>query len=73
MKKLFDEQKVSLYKIQNDLGLDIKRLYRYADGTCNIKKMPTKLILDLAYYFKIEPNRLYKLMLDYQQQKEVRK
>ena len=48
MQKLFQEQKVSLYQIQKDLGLDIKRLYRYANGTCKVKSMPIELLKQLS-------------------------
>ena len=65
MKKLFEEQNVSLYKIQKDIKLSSMRLYRYATKEIDIEKMPTKLVLDLAYYFKIEPNLLFKKMIDY--------
>lgn len=69
MKKLFKEQSVSLYQIQKDLNLDIKRLYRYADGTCKISSMPTKLILDLSYYLKIGANELFNKMIEYEKEK----
>lgn len=68
MKKLFKEQKVSLYQIQKDLNLDIKRLYRYADGTCSIKNMPSELVIELAVYFKLHPKDLYKKIEEYQKE-----
>lgn len=71
MQKLFKEQKVSLYKIQKDLGLEIKRLYRYADGTCKIKSMPTELLVKLADYFKIKPQYLYQRMIQYEKEKKL--
>lgn len=69
MKKLYEEQTISLYKIQNDLKLNNMRLYRYADGTIPISKMPIELILKLANYLKIEPNILLDKMLEYQEKK----
>lgn len=66
MIKLFEEQKVSLYKVQKDLGLGIYTLYRYARNQRKIENMPSKMVCDLAYYFKIEVNTLYKKMLEYQ-------
>lgn len=69
MKKLFKEQSVSLYQIQKDLNLELKRLYRYADGTCKISSMPTQLILDLSVYFKIHPENLYNKMIEYEREK----
>lgn len=71
MQKLFKEQKVSLYKIQKDLGLEIKRLYRYADGTCKIKSMPMDLLVKLAEYFKIKPQYLYEKMIQYEKEKKI--
>ena len=70
MKKLFEEQRVSIYKVQQDLGLDHARLYRYVSGTTKIENMPTKLILDLANYFKIEPNQLFKEMKEYERKRK---
>lgn len=61
MKKLFKEQNVSLYKVEKDLGYAVNKLYRYK----NPKKMPIKLMLDLAQYFKMTPNELLKKMEDY--------
>lgn len=66
MKKLFEEQKVSIYKIQQDLDLDHARLYRYVEGFAKIDNMPIKLILQLAHYFKKEPNKLFKEMKEYE-------
>ena len=65
MLKLYKDQKVSIYKIQKDLGLDKMRLYRYATGVVDIAHIATKLVLDLAYYLKIEPNKLMRDMIDY--------
>ena len=64
-RKLFENQNVSLYKVAKDLGLEIKRLYRYADKTVDINKMPTELVLDLACYFHIEVNKFYNDMVEY--------
>ena len=71
MQKLFKEQKASLYKIQKDLGLEIKRLYRYADGTCKIESMPTELLVKLAVYFEIRPQYLYEKMIQYEKEKKI--
>ena len=60
MIKLFEEQKHTLYEIQRAIGVPKNTLYRYARGKRNIENMPTKMVCDLAYYFKIEVNTLYK-------------
>lgn len=65
MKKLFKEQKVSLYRVTRDLKLDNMRLYRYADGTCDIKNMPFNLLKLLSVYFNMSTTELYILMVDY--------
>lgn len=64
-KKLYANQKHSIYELQKYLGLDCKRLYRYADKTINIDKMPVNLILQIAQLEKIEPNQLFKEMKEY--------
>lgn len=65
MKKLFKEQKVSLYKVTKDLNLDNMRLYRYADGTCDIKNMPLSLLKLLSVYFNMSMTELYSHMVAY--------
>lgn len=65
MKKLFKEQNVSLYRIAKDLNIPMAKLYRYADKNTDIEKMPTKLVIDLAYYFHIEINKFYNDMINY--------
>ena len=72
MKKLFEGQNVSIYKIQKDLNLGKMRLYRYADGSLDIYKIPAQLILQLSNYFKIEPNILFKEMVDYERKSKRR-
>lgn len=65
MKKLFKEQDITLYQISKDLKIPMAKLYRYADKKTKIEKMPTKLIIDLAYYFHIEVNKFYNMMRNY--------
>lgn len=65
MKKLYEEQKHSLYDIQNKIGVSKITLYNYANKKRNIDKMPTKVILDIAYYEKMEPNELIKKIKEY--------
>jgi ACT domain-containing protein len=65
MKKLFKNQKTSIYKVQKDLGLSANTLYKYSRGQIPIKNMPSQLLIDLAYYFKIEANKLYNDMIDF--------
>jgi hypothetical protein len=66
MKKLFENQNIGIYQIQKDLKLDIKTLYRYADGSCKIDNMSSKLLIKLADYFNVDARQLYKEMKDYE-------
>lgn len=65
MKKLYKDQKHSLYQIQNAIGVSKITLYNYANKKRNIDKMPTKMVLDIAYYEKIEPNELVRRIKEY--------
>lgn len=65
MKKLYKEQKHSLYEIQKEIGVSKITLYNYANKKRKIEKMPIKMILDIAYFEKIEPNELVKRMKEY--------
>ena len=60
MKKLYADQKHSIYELQKILSLDCKRLYRYADRSISIDKMPVNIILGISNIEKIEPNELFK-------------
>ena len=68
--KLYEEQKHSIYEIQKAIGVGKDTLYRYARGTRNVEKMPTKMLLDIAYFEKIEVNKLYEEMKKYKRNKE---
>ena len=69
MKKLYEEQKHSLYKIQKELGLDKMRLYRYATGQFKIESMPSNLLKDIAKIERISVDELYRKMVEYQKGK----
>ena len=66
MKKLFENQNRSINQIQKDLNLGCKTLYRYADGSCKIDNMSSKLLIKLANYFGIDANELYEEMKNYE-------
>lgn len=63
--KLYDEQKHTIYEIQKAIGVGKDTLYRYARGIRKVEKMPTKMLLDIAYFEKIEVNKLYEEMKKY--------
>ena len=65
MKKLYENQKHSIYELQKMLGLDCKRLYRYADKSISIEKMPVNIILGISNIEKLEPNELFEEMKRY--------
>ena len=65
MKRLYKEQKHSLYDIQNRIGVSRITLYNYANKKRSIDNMPTKMILDIAYYEEIDPNELVKRIKEY--------
>lgn len=65
MKKLYKEQKHSLYEIQNAIGVSRITLYNYANKKRKIENMPIQMILDIAHFEKIEPNELMKRIKEY--------
>jgi hypothetical protein len=65
MKKLYEEQKHSIYYLQKELGLAPYSLYYYTTKY-KIENMPLKLVLDIAYIEKVEPNWLLGRMLEYE-------
>ena len=67
--KLYEEQKHTIYEIQNAIGVGKDTLYRYVRGSRNVEKMPTKTLLDIAYFEKIEVNKLYEEMKKYKLKK----
>lgn len=66
MKKLYKEQKHSLYEIQKELKLDKMRLYRYASGQFKIEKMPISLLNSIAEIERINVDELYRKMVECQ-------
>ena len=71
MKKLYEGQKHSLYYLQKKLNLDIKRLYRYADGSISVEKMPMDLMYKIAQIEGINSAELYFKMKEYQKKKST--
>lgn len=71
MIKLYKDQKISIYKIQKELGLPINTpfLYNYAKGKRSIKNMDIDMIIKISYILKEEPNELYKKILEYEESK----
>lgn len=65
MKKLYAEQKNTLYELQKKLQLDSKRLYRFCENYDAIYRMPVSLLEELALAEDIEPMKLWHKMLNY--------
>lgn len=68
--KLFEKQKYTLYELQKKIGLSRNWLYDYAKGRYNVEKMPINVVLKIAQIEGIEPNKLYKMMIDYRDRKD---
>lgn len=75
MIKLYKDQKISIYKIQKELGLPINTpfLYNYAKGKRSIKNMDIDMLIKISYIVKEEPNELYKKILDFEESKKWKK
>lgn len=58
MLKLYKDQKNSLIKLQKLINVGHNTLYRYVNGERKIENMPIKMLLDIAYVEKIEPEKL---------------
>ena len=69
--KLYEKQKHTIYEIQKAIGVGKDTLYRYARGIRKVEKMAPKMLIAIAYYEKIEPNKLYKAMQEYQKNGDI--
>lgn len=70
MIKLFENQKVSIYKVAKDLNINKITLYRYAHGDCKLDNMSALLLIQLSSYFNINVNDLNKQMKEYLKDKQ---
>jgi septum formation topological specificity factor MinE len=71
MIKLFENQNVSIYQVQKELGLGIYTLYRYAKGQRKISNMPSEILHSLSKYFGIDVDTLYTKMKEYEANRGV--
>ena len=67
MIKLFEEQNISTYQLQKELGLGKYTLYRYANGERSVKNMPAKTLYKLSKCLNINIDMLYSKMCEYEQ------
>ena len=68
--KLYEEQKNTLYELQNRIGLSKTWLYEYAKGKYNIEKMPVGVFMKISEIEKIETIKLFKSMIRYKESKK---
>ena len=61
MDELLKQRNCTIYRIQKDLGIGNMKLRRFIKGTT--KKVDYKMICDVAQYLKVEPNKLYNMIL----------
>ena len=66
MKKLYKEQKHSLYEISKKTGLNKYTLYKYLKAGSKIKNMRTDTLYKIAFVEGIDPYELLKKMENYQ-------
>lgn len=70
MKKLYKEQKKSLYKIQKECGLNKYTLYKYVNGTSDIRNIRFDTLKKIAEVEKIDPLILLDKIVQYQKECE---
>lgn len=70
-KKLYAEQKHTLYEIQKHLGLTHDTLYKYARKPEKIKTMSFYLLEGIAEFEGLEPLELKNKMVAYQQENKT--
>ena len=67
---LYENQKNSIYTLQKKLGLSNYALYKYANNTIKIDKMPVGVFLEISKLEKETPINLYKKKKKYQEKGE---
>lgn len=66
MNKLYKGQKHSTYEIQKAIGVSKDTLYKYIRNERNVENMPIKMLMDIAYFEKIEVNELFEKLKEAQ-------
>ena len=67
---LYENQKNSIYTLQKKLGLSNYALYKYANNTIKIDKMPVGEFLEISKLEKETPGNLYQKIKKYQEKGE---
>jgi predicted transcriptional regulator len=65
MRKLYKEQKNTLYRLAKETGVSYSTLYNYINGRTQIDSMPFWLVVAIANAEKIDAGVLYEKMIDY--------
>ena len=66
MNKLYKGQKHSTYEIHKAIGVSKDTLYKYIRNERNVENMPIKMLMDIAYFEKIEVNELFEKLKEAQ-------
>lgn len=66
MKKIYKEQKHTLYEIQKMTGLNKYTLYKYANNISNAENMRFDTLCKIAYVEGLEPTELLRKIKDFQ-------
>jgi len=66
MKKLYSEQKHSIYEIQKKAGLNKYTLYKYINGESNINNIRFGTLEKIAKIEGLDPDILLKKIKEYQ-------
>lgn len=69
MKKLYKEQKNTIYRIQKETGLCKNALYKYINGISDIRNMRFNTLKKIAEIEEIDPLILLDKIVEYQKSK----
>lgn len=65
LKKLYAEQKHSIYEIQKYVGVSHYTLYHYYGNATKIKRIPYDILKKIAEFEEIDEEELLKKMIEY--------
>lgn len=65
MRKLYNEQKNSIYKIAKSLNVSTGTFYRYFQNIENINNMSVRILFGMADIEGIDPKKLWHKMKEY--------
>ena len=65
-KKIYNDQKETLYSISKATGIRLALLYQYSEGIKNVDNMTAKTLCKISEYLKMPMNQLYHEIKIYQ-------